>query len=127
LVKNNAYNSNEDVENQITNEELTNSGDDLTFLFSAYRIKDGSIDAIEETNVTSDINSYDYPAGSITFGNTHTGTVLADYTWEEETNVTDETLTNTGDDLNFDVSNSPIQEDTVTTYETTDVKSDEVM
>ena len=72
------------TEHSVTENSLTNSGDDLTFTIPDKPLKEGTVTAYEDgTDITSDISNIDLDNGEVTFASTHTGTVTADYTWIE--------------------------------------------
>ena len=108
---------------QATDKTLTNSGDDLTFVTPENPLVEGSIAALGHNDITSDVSSYDYLNGSLTFTNSHTE-VYADYIWEEVSTVTEEALTNSGDDLTFNFANTNLQEDTIAVFEKLTITSD---
>jgi hypothetical protein len=105
-------------ENSINGETLLNTGDDLTFETANNNIKDGSIIVYEDgVDITSDISSVDLQNGNITFNNTHTGVITADYTWVEynEYQVINEQPT-TSDNINYQLQNSSIKDGSVIIY-----------
>jgi hypothetical protein len=77
----------DNIEDSKVEASLTNTGDDLTFTFPDSNIKKNTYTLYEdETDVTSDIDTVDLETGSVTFSTTHTGTMTADYVFE---NVSD--------------------------------------
>lgn len=109
-------------ENPITGESLTTE-DDLTFEFVNDDIKDGTIVVYEKVDITDDITDKDLTNSSVTFLNTHTGEVTADYTYNSGTEVAGEVLTNTGDDLTFTFANTPLDDGSITVYEKKEITS----
>jgi hypothetical protein len=77
----------ETQENTVTGETLS-TDDDMTFELDNAPIKPGSIAIYEGgSEITSQITSKDLKNGTVTFDETHIGTITADYTWLEKVEV----------------------------------------
>jgi hypothetical protein len=90
----------DNIEDSKVEASLTNTGDDLTFTFPDSNIKKNTYTLYEdETDVTSDIDTVDLETGSVTFSTTHTGTMTADYVFENVSDADGNLVISCGGDM----------------------------
>ena len=89
-------------EDSKVNTSVTNTGDDLTFELSDTYIKKDTLTVYEDgVDITSDISSIDYIAGTVTFASTHTGTITADYVFTLNTKADGNKVVTCGETAKF--------------------------